>query len=103
MKQILPFVSALALAVVLSQASVGPVILSGELRQWHTITLTLAGPAARAIRRGKTGGFRVRWFNPRAGGALADGSVKAVQGGGKVMLGLPPAEPGLDWLTVVRK
>jgi len=49
------------------------------------------------------GEFAVKWFNPRTGGALADGSVKSVKGGGKVMLGQPPADADEDWLIVVRK
>ena len=48
------------------------------------------------------GAFTVKWLNPRTGGALRDGSVKSVAGGGKVALGNPPAEAGEDWLAVVR-
>ena len=51
---------------------------------------------------GATGAFKVKWFNPRTGGALRDGSVKSVAGGGKVALGNPPAETAEDWLAVVR-
>jgi hypothetical protein len=50
--------------------------------------------------------FEVKWFNPRAGGTLQDGSVKDVQGGGKVSLGQPPVEAqaknGEDWVVLVR-
>jgi hypothetical protein len=53
------------------------------------------GPAA--------GDFGVRWFNPRSGGSLRKGSVDQVQGGGRVSLGAPPAEPEEDWVVVVRK
>ena len=52
---------------------------------------------------GATGAFTVKWFNPRAGGALLDGSVKSVTGGGTVALGAPPADPSEDWAVVVRK
>ena len=48
------------------------------------------------------GAFSVKWFNPRTGGALRDGSVKSVTGGGKVALGNPPADAAEDWLAVVR-
>lgn len=51
---------------------------------------------------GASGTFAVRWFNPRAGGPLAEGQVKSVTGGGKVALGQPPADPAEDWLVVVR-
>jgi hypothetical protein len=52
---------------------------------------------------GATGAFTVSWFNPRTGGVLAAGSVKTLNGGGKVALGTPPADAGEDWLAVVRK
>lgn len=48
------------------------------------------------------GAFQVRWFNPRSGGALANGPVASVTGGGKVALGQPHAAPSEDWLVVVR-
>ena len=50
---------------------------------------------------GATGTFTVKWFNPRTGGKLANGSVNSVQGGGKVALGHPPADAGDDWLAVI--
>jgi hypothetical protein len=44
----------------------------------------------------------VRWFNPRSGGALLDGSVKEVAGPGKASLGEPPSDPDQDWVLLVR-
>lgn len=52
---------------------------------------------------GAAGGYSVRWFNPREGGALRVGTVKEVAGGSKSTLGKPPADPADDWLVVVRK
>jgi hypothetical protein len=52
---------------------------------------------------GATGTFAVSWFDPRAGGALRRGSVASVAAGRRVSLGTAPAEPGEDWLVVVRK
>jgi hypothetical protein len=49
------------------------------------------------------GGFTVKWFNPRAGGPLREGSVRTVNAGGTVSLGQPPADPREDWLIVLRK
>ncbi len=49
------------------------------------------------------GNFAVQWFNPRSGGLLQEGSVRSVQGGGKVSLGTPPSDPTEDWLVLVRK
>ena len=46
--------------------------------------------------------FAVRWFNPRSGGELVQGSVATVTGGDKVALGNPPQDAAEDWLVVVR-
>lgn len=43
--------------------------------------------------------FSVRWFNPRTGVTPPPGPVSKVSGPGKVSLGLPPAEPGQDWVV----
>lgn len=50
-----------------------------------------------------TGTFTVRWFDPRAGGALQTGSASLVTGGAKVNLGFPPAARDEDWVILVRK
>jgi hypothetical protein len=52
---------------------------------------------------GASGQFTVNWFDPRNGGALQRGSVSSVRGGASASLGLPPREPGEDWLVVVRR
>lgn len=52
---------------------------------------------------GAKGRFSVKWFNPRTGGKLADGSVKSVKGGGMVSVGHPPTDADQDWLALVRK
>lgn len=49
------------------------------------------------------GAFSIRWFNPREGGSLRSGGVATVRGGGVVGLGAPPAEPGEDWVVLVRR
>ncbi len=53
--------------------------------------------------KGAAGRFGVRWFNPRTGGALRQGSVASVQGGASIALGAPPDSPTDDWLAVVRR
>ncbi|WP_068259802.1 DUF5060 domain-containing protein [Rubripirellula obstinata] len=46
--------------------------------------------------------FNVKWFDPRNGGVLQDGSVtQVVSGGSPVSLGLPPNTPGQDWAILV--
>ncbi len=52
---------------------------------------------------GATGTFTVRWFDPRSGGAMQDGPVTTVTGGGMVNLGQPPHDGDKDWLVVVRR
>jgi hypothetical protein len=52
---------------------------------------------------GVSGTLSVNWFDPRNGGALKRGSVAAVTGGRSVALGMPPDNPGEDWLIVVRR
>lgn len=49
------------------------------------------------------GSFAVKWFNPRTGGALEEGTVKVGPSGGRVMLGPPSREPDQDWLIVLRR
>jgi hypothetical protein len=46
-------------------------------------------------------GFEIKWYNPRKGGELLDGSIKAVKGPGKVAIGEPPSEPNLDWAIII--
>ena len=49
------------------------------------------------------GQYEVRWYNPRRGGELLQGTVQTVQGGNAVKLGSPPADLNEDWLVVVRQ
>lgn len=71
--------------------------------QGKTYVVYLPGGGTTELDLSSAGGkFSVKWFNPRTGGALQDGSLKAVEGGRKVSLGEPPAEPALDWVVVVR-
>jgi hypothetical protein len=46
--------------------------------------------------------FSVSWYNPRSGGGLQNGSVTEVQGGSRVELGKPPADPEDDWVILVK-
>jgi hypothetical protein len=49
------------------------------------------------------GTYSVRWYNPRAGGALQDGSVPKLTGPGARALGRPPADPDQDWVALLRR
>jgi len=66
----------------------------------YLVYLPEGGTAALDL-AGASGRFRVKWFNPRTGGALVDGAVKSVRGGGMVDLGRAP--DANDWLAVVRR
>lgn len=46
--------------------------------------------------------FSVKWFNPREGGEMMEGSAASVQGKGFQIIGNPPAELDKDWVVVVR-
>jgi hypothetical protein len=47
--------------------------------------------------------FDVKWFNPRSGGDLQAGRVKAITGGGVAKLGDAPVDKYTDSLVVVKK
>ncbi len=49
------------------------------------------------------GRFEVKWYDPRGGGELLDGPVRAVTGPGRRAVGKPPADAGKDWVVLVRK
>jgi hypothetical protein len=53
--------------------------------------------------RGMSGTFEVKWFDPRHGGHLRDGTVKKVDGGSVVNLGSAPHSVEQDWACLVRK
>lgn len=45
--------------------------------------------------------FSVKWFNPREGGELSDGSITKISSGNQA-LGNPPVDDGKDWVVVVQ-
>ncbi len=52
---------------------------------------------------GVEGSYSVKWYNPRAGGGLLDGSVKSVRGGMVTSLGRPPSDSSRDWAILLTK
>ncbi|MEO0796831.1 MAG: carbohydrate-binding protein [Verrucomicrobiota bacterium] len=50
---------------------------------------------------GQSGTFDVRWFDPRNGGNLQNGSVTSITGGGSRSIGNPPGASGSDWAVLV--
>jgi hypothetical protein len=45
--------------------------------------------------------FSVKWYNPRTGGALQNGSTKIIKGGSKVFIGFPPSKDK-DWVALIQ-
>ncbi|OEK08819.1 hypothetical protein A8C32_00655 [Flavivirga aquatica] len=52
---------------------------------------------------GQSGNFKVKWFNPRNGGSLQNGSVRTITGGGNKSIGNPPNNTNSDWVALVTK
>jgi len=48
------------------------------------------------------GSYHITWYDPRQGGALQQGSINVVEGGGKISLGKPPSADFSDWVILVR-
>jgi hypothetical protein len=46
--------------------------------------------------------FSVKWFNPREGGEMQDGTVTSVEGKGFQNIGNPPIDMEKDWVVIVR-
>ena len=44
----------------------------------------------------------VKWFNPRTGGALQNGSVKELNGAGSLSIGSPPSDRDQDWAVLIK-
>ncbi|MEZ4700758.1 MAG: DUF5060 domain-containing protein [Rhodothermales bacterium] len=62
------------------------------LKNGGTTNLNITGSAAT---------YTVKWYNPRAGGALQNGTVTTVNGPGNVSIGQPPSQTSLDWAALV--
>ena len=46
--------------------------------------------------------FSVKWYNPRTGGKLQNGSIKEITGPGLVAIGRAPAEADKDWAVLIK-
>jgi hypothetical protein len=61
------------------------------------------GGAVQLDLSGAKGIFELKWYDPRYGGALLDGKIRSVEGGGLRSLGAPPADTNRDWVALVRR
>ncbi|WP_378187024.1 DUF5060 domain-containing protein [Aquimarina sp. W85] len=52
---------------------------------------------------GQRGSYTVKWYDPRNGGNLVDGSVTTINGGGKRPLGNAPNNGNKDWVLLITK
>ena len=50
---------------------------------------------------GVNGSFTVKWYDPRNGGSLKNGSVTIINGGGNRSIGNAPNNTGKDWVVYV--
>jgi hypothetical protein len=73
--------------------------LLGEV---YVVYLPAGGTADLDLKDSKARTLAVKWFDPRNGGSLLEGSVKTVSGPATASLGLPPREPDQDWVLLVR-
>lgn len=47
--------------------------------------------------------YQVKWYNPRTGGTLQDGSVQQIIGPGYKSIGNPPEDVAQDWVCLITK
>lgn len=47
--------------------------------------------------------YSVKWYDPRNGGALQDGTIKSIEGDGLKSLGKAPNNQNKDWVVLVRR
>lgn len=64
----------------------------------YAVYLPNGGPSQITLPEGK---FSVKWFNPRTGGNMSDGTIKTITGGGKVSLGTISKDEGKDWVVLI--
>ena len=71
--------------------------------QTYAVYLPQGGSTTLELRR-STDAFQVRWYNPRSGGELLQGSVSEVRAPSTgVSLGLPLGDIDQDWVAFVNK
>ncbi len=66
----------------------------------YTIYLPSGGSTNIQLTSGK---YQIKWYNPRTGGSLLDGSIKTIQGPGMMSIGNPPADHQKDWTILVKR
>ncbi len=67
------------------------------------IALLKKGGESQLDLRGFEGHYSVKWFDPRHGGALQNGSVRTIDGSGMQSLGRAPNDREKDWVLLIRR
>jgi hypothetical protein len=63
-----------------------------------------SGQQTTSINLGDSGEeFQIRWFDPRNGGELQNGSLEHVKATGTVALGLAPDMQDMDWVVLLNR
>ncbi|HYG74935.1 MAG TPA: DUF5060 domain-containing protein [Planctomycetota bacterium] len=50
-----------------------------------------------------SGSFEIKWYDPRNGGTLLNGTVATISGGGIRSIGMAPSNTTLDWACLIRR
>ncbi|MBN1996258.1 DUF5060 domain-containing protein [candidate division KSB1 bacterium] len=66
----------------------------------YAVYLGKGGPARLKLPEGT---YSVRWYDPRNGGELQQGTVQKITGPGWANIGFPPTDSAKDWMAVVQK
>ena len=77
--------------------SAGTFVLSKPGRV-YAVYLPNGGTTSLKVEAGR---YSVRWYNPRSGGRLLEGSISQVKGPSTGSLGLPPSDIDQDWVVLV--
>lgn len=48
------------------------------------------------------GDYSVKWYNPRKGGDLLNGTIKKIKGPGEISIGYPPDKKTDDWVSLIK-
>ncbi len=78
------------------RASAGRTLAKGD----DILAIQIPTGGASAVRLG-AGEYTVRWFDPRNGSPLQEGSVSTISGPGELPIGAPPSEPRRDWVALL--
>ena len=67
----------------------------------HYVIYLPSGGSKNLNLNGVSGSFSVKWYDPRNGGSLKNGTVATINGGGNRSIGNAPNNTGKDWVVYV--